>query len=501
MALLSGIVGLLLAPTLILGSGNADAVVAAPPLDASYKLHAAIEACDRNDLKNAKDDIEAVVDDPAFGALDDSTRHFAFELAVHIFRNLNEPVKAQRFAVLATEGPEQNLDDWKSRLSIDLQLKLVRDEAECVTTLERRWGGMAGIIADDTIFRVFAETAHTDLEDVRLPLLEALYERRWHPTDGTTASALWRELTRLLLESHESGRAQEVAILVDEPDDIIGMRADRRFDPIMHSDFVRSSPERAAQDRLKTLQAQAQRTPRSLAPLERLLNIMVTDRMDDEVVKRTDELERRVQKAGVGTAVFDDFNKNYEWILRARSNALRHLGRFDEALVSLHRAAALPAAADMVSQPINLGYLLITLGRPGEVLALLPDSNRLSPYGTMAATWLRLAVATAEHRDGDAAIALSYLREHRADAPAIFQSGLLVAGQFDDAERWLIERLNDPNLRRAALLEVQHYAMPKLTPWELQHRQLLDSLHQRAEVQAAIEKVGYIGSYHWRYED
>ena len=68
---------------------------------------------------------------------------------------------------------------------------------------------------------------------------------------------------------------------------------------------------------------------------------------------------------------------------------------------------------------------------------------------------IRLTVAVERRNDEDAAQALAYLREHREDSPQTLQRALLQAGALDEAEQWLLHRLNDPMHRTAALMEMQ----------------------------------------------
>jgi hypothetical protein len=90
---------------------------------------------------------------------------------------------------------------------------------------------------------------------------------------------------------------------------------------------------------------------------------------------------------------------------------------------------------------------------------------------------------------------LRYLSDHRTDLPQAYQKALLAVGDLDGAAKLMIQRLADPERRRDALLTVQNYAQPPLTPVAAAERARLDSLISRRDVQAAIDKVGRIETF------
>jgi hypothetical protein len=59
----------------------------------------------------------------------------------------------------------------------------------------------------------------------------------------------------------------------------------------------------------------------------------------------------------------------------------------------------------------------------------------------------------------------------------------------------LIDRLKDEDLRSAALLSIQDYAVPLLTPRQAELEKRRRALIGRPDVQAAIQKGGRIEKY------
>jgi hypothetical protein len=85
--------------------------------------------------------------------------------------------------------------------------------------------------------------------------------------------------------------------------------------------------------------------------------------------------------------------------------------------------------------------------------------------------------------------------EHRVDAAGTYEDALLQTGDVESAANWLMERLKDRELRTAALLGVQGYAVPVRTSRQAELSKRRRDLIARPDVQAEIAKVGRIESY------
>src|ERR1700677_2636711 len=236
-----------IAAALVLASpvSIADPAASANPASpAPLSLRTALQAFNRGDMAAAETAVLATLNDPSFAAADETSRHLALALATQVMLQTKNPVKAQQYAIQATQMPQQTVDDWRNRLRAAFGLQDLRDEAQCVTAIVRGWGADTSVLPTETIFSVAGNTDLPELSDVRLEMLETLYQRRWHPADGATASGLWRELSLLLLEAKEPDRAAQVAVLIDGPDDIIAMRADARFQAMLKLQYVQSNAQR-----------------------------------------------------------------------------------------------------------------------------------------------------------------------------------------------------------------------------------------------------------------
>jgi hypothetical protein len=119
----------------------------------------------------------------------------------------------------------------------------------------------------------------------------------------------------------------------------------------------------------------------------------------------------------------------------------------------------------------------------------------MSSYGRMQEADVRLDAAI---QLGDAEGTtkwLSFIKEHRLDAPQTYEDALLRMSDSETAAKWLIERLEDRDLRSATLLSIQDYAVPVRTPRQAELDKRKRAMIERPEVQAAIQKVGRIERY------
>jgi hypothetical protein len=478
-------------------SAIAGADQASQPFRAT--LQSALAASDRKDWTAAETAVLRATGDPAFAAESESTRHLTLALAAQVLLKTGKPAEALQFARRATQMPEQDPEDWRSRLSAAYAVEDARDGAECIVEIYRRWGPNAQILNDGLIRGVFGQTIRPGLDDVRLRMLETLYENRWRPSNSS-ASEEWLELTRLLLIANQTDRAAEVAVLIDAPEDIILLQSDDQFRAVRKARFVKTNAERAAEDRIRSLRQELASNPSSLHAVERLMYALITYRKDAEALALSDEVEKRIGQPD-GPRAYPDYDQSYNWILNGRSKALRHLGRYDEAVEALRLAVQLKDRTDKASQPLNLALLLCEIGRAGEGLGYLPADDQLSAHGKILAASVR-QFAALESGDADgAAKHLAYIREHRWDAPILFEHALLRANANDEAERWLLERLADPATRISALLEIQRYFEPPRPPRQARLYEMYAALDNSPAVRAAAERTGgHIGDYKWRYE-
>ena len=462
-------------------------------------LNAALAAYQRNDFEGAYTEAAAAASDAGFLAQDERTRHTTLSLAAETALKTNRPEQAQQFAAQATQLPQQSLADWRNRLFAAMRTHDARDEAESLTKIANSWGRDPANLQADTVERVLRDTREAQFRAARLELLQALYELRWQPGRGRSASREWRDLSLLLLENGDLKRAQQVALLVSDPYEIIAMRADLRYRPLVKGKYFDSDAKRAATRQIDALQAAIGQQPRSLVLVARLAEALVRTRRETEAIAAVDRAESRIAQSAGGTTAYDDSDAYYSWILNAKALALRNLGRFDEAVKVLQHAVELPHRVDLVSQSVNLAELLVGLNRPGEAEKCVLPLEKANEYGKAQIYLVLFTVALQRDDRPEADRTLTYLREHRADAPDALQEALLRAGAMAEAQQALLDRLADPQLRSDALVDMQIYFERTRTPKDAEWRARALKLGENPAVREAIAKVGVIERYMWRY--
>jgi hypothetical protein len=157
------------------------------------------------------------------------------------------------------------------------------------------------------------------------------------------------------------------------------------------------------------------------------------------------------------------------------------------------RAARRPEGGGVnVSQSINLGGLYVDLGEPDKAAVAIVEPGQMSPYGSMQLHYVRLQIAVEKNDADSIAKHMAYLRKHRADDIATWQRALLRHGDLDAAAALLIQRLETPDWRSGALVEMQHYIRSEQTSTMKTFHQRWNTVTSRPDVRAALAKVGRV---------
>jgi beta-barrel assembly-enhancing protease len=462
-----------------------------------HELQAALSNARENNLAARLGALEAIIDAPSFADLPTSERHAALAEAANGSERLKRYREAESFASRAVALPEQSVNDWRTRLFASIDVGDAPVEVESLTTIGRRWRYELGQLPTSTILTVASDARGAQLGDVRREMLEELFDFRLLTFDGGEPRNLWRDLSLMLLEQGDRDRAIAVAMHVTDSSDIIAMRADNRYKPLLKSGDVPHDPRKAAEAEVDRLTRRMQQYPRSLEVVKNLLGALMRTGQNQKALDLVGEVTRRVEAASAGVAPYDDLDAQYGWVLNSQSRALRNLGRFADAVAPLQRAlqwATEKKLGTRVDHATNLAELLCELDRPREALPLLPTDG-LSPYGKMRRADVNLMI---QMQLGDAAAvesALVELRELSQHSLWTLQRALAVAGRDDEAAALLLSRLRSPQLRADALLELQWYGELPLTArgkeWHVRRR----ALQERPEIVAVLAQVGKIERY------
>ena len=369
-------------------------------------------------------------------------------------------------------------------------------EVNALTVMAKRWPEQLSMFEDALVFQVIRKANQLPPPASR-ELLGALYAARWKTREGIEPSDDWRDLAGLLLAEGDLTGALEVSSHVTDPYVLVEMRSDRRFDAVVSAHVQGFDIDSAAMREFHDLQVASEKSPRSLRLKVLVIQALRHQQHYPAMLAASDAVLLELQSTNYPEKLYDDYFAEYNWLLNERATALRRLGRWDEAVEQLVAASkALENHGANVSQAINLANLYCALGRPKEALAAMDYVGTVSVYGAMQLEAARLEAAVQLDDEKQVKHSLAFLRIHVDDAPVTYIEELIVVGHLEDAADLMIAQLQDPRRRQDVLLRVQHFASYPQPEWSLRNQARWDEVVAGKTVQAAINKVGRVESYH-----
>jgi transglutaminase-like putative cysteine protease/tetratricopeptide (TPR) repeat protein len=444
-------------------------------------------------VDKADDVLKALLASDGFRGLSAARQHIAVYLGGVVALEKDDTPRALELLRRATRFDEADYGDWNMRL---LAAARAGDHAEAtltLTTLAEHWPENLGEVDAHVIGRVVRETPHTG--ESRYQLLGALSKASYKSEEGYDLSHWWRDLALLQLEHADQAAAKKTLERLTDPAALISVRADNRFAPIrdgLSLDIPAAIARQVQQDR-EAVKAH----PTKLQPVVLLMGALRQSLDFAGVVQLADDAISAMS-GPKGPKVYDDYKEFRVWVLDARGEALYRLGKGDDATAQLRAARQLPEMGNVnVSQSINLAGLYNDLGKPQEARTTLAEvaSENVSAYGLMQAAIERLNSAD---QLGDAAEVekeLALLKEHQQDSISTYQRALISANRQDEAAQLLVSRLQDPDQRVDALLDVQDYKQTVLGPRAAEWEKRWAAVRRRPDVVEAIGKVGNVAAY------
>ena len=474
------------------------------PSNLSSSQHAQIAQIDlslklvsEHHFSEAEGIIQPLIHAKDFGRLPSAEQYRALLTAAKLAFTLKEPTLEYESRVRLLALPEATGEDRMSRLNAANRLKDTREIIVSLTDVVQKSPESLDHLNYQFILHQLGEAKKNLPHGAALPLMQALYAAQWKVLWGLEPSGTWQDFALLLLEQNRLLEATDVSKHVTDEYVLISMRADRRFDAITVANPEQFDADAAARKNLEHFQLVAERAPKSLMPRVMVMERLLEEQHYGAALAVADGLVAEIRLRADPKQWYDDFDARYVWILDTRSRVLRRLGRWDEGVDQL-AAASWVSGKDgkNVSQVINLGELYCDLGTPKDGLGTLVRlGSDISSYGRMQEAAVRLDAAVQLGDAQETTKWLSFIREHRLDAPRTYDDALLRMNDFDTAAKWLIERLEDKDLRSAALLTIQDYAVPRETTRQAELRKRRRELMAREDMRAEVQKVGKIEQY------
>jgi tetratricopeptide (TPR) repeat protein len=440
--------------------------------------------------------LRTIIEAKTFGSLSGDFKYRTLSTAGRVAFYHGPPQLGYEYFGRVIAMPQADFGDWLERLRAAAQLGNEADSVSTLTVIMQRWPDRGRSLNPDYILKVAHEAKRLP-RAAAFPLLQALYDAHWKLKWDIEPSATWRDLALLLLEKHRLTDAVDVAGHVTDVYVLIAMRADRHFDAVVAANPPQFDIEAAAEREFHAFQTAAEKAPQSLELKSHVIDALLRQQHYEAALAASDAILLDIQSTNFPKKLYEDYDEQAPWFLNYRDITLERVGRWDEALAQLTAASLMFENHESnVSQLINLGYLYCELRRPDDALAAIGGvAARTSADGTMQLEEVRLEAAEQLGDTQQVERSLQYLRLHRADAPAVYESGLIVVNQPARAAHELVARLLDPDRRQDALLEVQIFATPPGTPQDMELEARQRAMIARPEVQAAIRKVGRVASY------
>lgn len=462
--------------------------------DAMNLVQRAFEDVRHNDNEAAGPELDKALHAPGFSGLPEEVRYETFDMASLIAWETSRNDKAHGLAVQATRFPEADNTTWMVRFSSAFTIKNYGDAAYSLTMFAQRWPGKLGDIVPGAVMQLhyLLKLAHEDETD-RL-MLDELFDAGWKDKE-VVPSSLWRDLALQHLQRGEVARATKVALRITSGQVALSMLVDKRFDAITLAHPDAFDVDRLIASEISTAKAQIAAHPDQLQPVTDLQELFLLTGQYSKVLLISDEAVARAEK-GEGVKTYSDFGSRYNWILDYRSRAFKRQGQWDKAIGTEVLASRVPEHGGInVSQSINLGELYAELDQPDNAATSIIQLGDLSPIGQMQLEGVKLRIAVDRHDERATSAAMAYLRAHRAEEPDSCEDALLLTGKLDEAAGLLIERLENPQWRTDALVDMQHYADVDLTPMEKTIHDRWSAVTARHDVQAALQKVGRVETF------
>ncbi|MDI1365915.1 MAG: hypothetical protein PSX79_13825 [bacterium] len=398
----------------------------------------------------------------------------------------------------ASESTAAEAIDWTLRVEIASRSDDTGDTVHSLTVIAERFPATLAEIEDSTIAQWRGRARLLPDGEARVfALTDAMMRAKWAPQDPfVDLGSTWREYVLGLIARDRIAEAEIFAARITNDDDLITMRADKRFDRIGDKGPDRLSPKVGSLARLKSVEALIRTHPDLLSGYTAKSNALLTLNRPEEALAVAD---LAIAKASADPKAFTDLDRALAWTHSARDSALRWLGRNEEALEALAIGARVPENGYAnVNQTLNLAIEQVQNGQAKGALTTVATVrlDRMSPYGRSVG--LR-AKACAYVLLGDTAMADTAIGDLKAlgpDGKRNLAEALLCRDDLDGYATLMIERLADPLERDSALLSLQELpSPPHPLASTLARRKRLSALRARPDILAAVAPIGRIDKY------
>lgn len=445
-----------------------------------------------DDFITARERLAAVMAEPLFQQVSASEQRDVLSAAAWVEVRSGQYQPAARYYRRAVQLDPGDPDDWH-RLSMAENVVGNQDAAlDALLYLVQEWPHLVDALSAGQVLAM-SGTTQTDPAK-RMRLMQTLFDANWK-REEEAASSLWYDLALALIEHGDREQAKEVIRHVSWPYPLMSMQADRRFDGLLPTEpgYVVVSLNRL----IERLEALAGDNPRNLYTQNAWMEALMHAGRHEEVIAISGDILARIAAETPQQPAFHD-SDDENFTMEIRYRALDRAGRIEEAEGALERASELTEFGEPnIRQKLALAAWYNGMLRPDEAIAAI---DRLSAMAEAPDLLLRdeqlLIAALIKGERDQADELLMRIREKAGDDDSrLLTRALLRSGRMDEAEEVLVRRLQDPRLRRDALLFAQVSPEPEPLPGSVDYRRDWKALLARPAVKRAIDKVGRVQPY------
>lgn len=459
---------------------------------------AAEQAMVNADYEEASDLFEVVLGAANFAKLDSERTHYVLSSAAEVASMQSDFVRAHALYERSSQHRLAGSDDWMGRLNASWFIGDLDDAVNSLALIAEKWPEELEFVSEWAMESLLAHTRSYGAEK-ELMLLQALFNTNWQTDLGAEPTRMWLRLIELLAEKDAIKSALTVSSRLRDPLAVVTMLSEKRFAPIIAAAPDWFSVEEAMDAGIIEARLAVEANPHLLAPAIDLSEALLrAGRHKEALLVVETHMARSALKSVIGDALKDSMAETVR-ALTTKALALIALGRYEEAGVELELAANQALPNDRLEDFLAVAQIQACLGLPDAALTTLERVTGLADDSR--AYFVRFMAARAYSDANAQNLALSALMDRAGESPAEAQHALLLSGQIDAAADLLIRRLNDPQQRSNALLELQgmrEQVWPKAElDWRAQAEPLISREDVRESVAAAGGQVADYAIYRW----
>ncbi|GAA5082835.1 hypothetical protein GCM10025759_35050 [Lysobacter panacisoli] len=452
-------------------------------LDDAYELMAADKHAE------AARRLSKLIDAPLFASLPPREQAVALTTAgdLVLADDVDRALDLYRRAVRADDSQPGS---WYRLTTVELDTGHPEAAAAAFTEIVERWPQLLAKTPDRLLDALVWRPKWSSPE--RIALLQALFDANWSSKVGSDDDA-WFALALARAEQKDLVRAASAIRRIKSAKLLIGLLSDKRFDSVVQGGTWTFDPGNAARREVEALRQQMQLSPDDMEVRVHLTRALLLTGEHEALLKLVDDTQAEIASAPADAPALSGADEAI-WLMNSRSTALLRMGRTDEAVAELTRAASMPYRGQPnVNQALNLGGLYCSLQRPDDALrAIATVKDNMSPFGQTVRNFVTHCAAVQTGNKRVATKALAYLRTHRSENPEAFLRALLRDGRIDEAASQVRDMLASPESRTSVLMWVQQGLSPPQLPGDAVTASGRATLLARDDVRTAIDQVGRV---------